>query len=382
MLSDNLEPRQSLDDGDETDALLPPPAAPTYGDDMTDLDSLIESYKTSSVAKGIQEEIDAAASPTPNGNADGTAGEQAGLGGPGTGFHRLGWFGQFKILSQRTWKNLYRNPMLMLAHYAISIVLAVLCGYLFFGIKDDISGFQNRMGLFFFVLALFGFSTLTSLNVFAQERTLFLRERANGYYSPITYFTAKVLFDIVPLRIIPPMIMGAILYPMVGLVSEWPEFLKFILVLVLFNLSASSICLFIGVVCKDNSLGNLVGSLVMLFSLLFAGLLLNRNSIPSGARWLQRLSIFHYGFEALLVNEVRYLSLVEHKYVSPLSSGGMGWNADLGQQVRTGHRSPRRHNPEHVWIRQFGILERRNGTSCVCRQLCCACLPCHARFAG
>jgi hypothetical protein len=48
------------------------------------------------------------------------------------------------------------------------------------------------MGLIFFVLALFGFSTLTSLNVFAAERTLFLRERANRYYSPITYFAAKV----------------------------------------------------------------------------------------------------------------------------------------------------------------------------------------------
>ena len=309
MLSDDLEPRRSLDDAAETEAFLPPSAR--RDPDMTDLDVLIEAYKTSSVAKEMQEEIDEAASPTPN--IDGEITQAFGLGGEGNGFRRLGWVGQFKILSSRTWKNLYRNPMLMLAHYAVSIVLAVLCGYLFFGIKDDISGFQNRMGLFFFVLALFGFSTLTSLNVFAQERTLFLRERANGYYSPITYFTSKVLFDIVPLRIIPPIIMGMILYPMVGLVTQWPEFLKFILILVLFNLAASSICLFIGIVCKDNGLSNLIGSLVMLFSLLFAGLLLNHNSIPKGALWLQKLSIFHYGFEAMIVNEVRYLSLVEHK---------------------------------------------------------------------
>lgn len=48
------------------------------------------------------------------------------------------------------------------------------------------------MGLFFFILALFGFSCLTSLEVFAKERILFMRERSNGYYSPFTYFTAKV----------------------------------------------------------------------------------------------------------------------------------------------------------------------------------------------
>lgn len=111
--------------------------------------------------------------------------------------------------------------------------------------------------------------------------------------------------------------MGAILYPMVGFVAEWPEFLKFMLVLVLFNLAASAICLFIGIVFKDSSLANLVGSLVMLFSLLFAGLLLNHDSIPKGALWLQTISIFHYGFEALIVNEVRYLSLFEKKYKHP-----------------------------------------------------------------
>jgi len=305
MMSDDLEPRRSLEDSAETDALL----LPSVKKDTTDLDVLITAYKVSDVAKEIQEEIDTANTPSPDGNANGNG---QGL-REGNGIRRVGWIGQFMILSARTWKNLYRNPMLMLAHYAISIVLACLCGYLFFGVRDDISGFQNRLGLFFFILALFGFSTLTSLNVFAAERTLFLRERANGYYSPITYFSAKVLFDIVPLRIIPPAIMATILYPMVGLVAQWPEFFKLLLVLVLFNLAASAICLFIGIVCKDNSLSNLIGSLVMLFSLLFAGLLLNRNSIPKSAQWLQNMSIFHYAFEAMIVNEVRYLTLIEHK---------------------------------------------------------------------
>lgn len=29
---------------------------------------------------------------------------------------------------------------------------------------------------------------------------------------------------------------------------------------------------------------------------------------------LPQLSIFHYGFEALIVNEVTYLTLIDHKY--------------------------------------------------------------------
>ncbi|EAS29262.3 ABC transporter [Coccidioides immitis RS] len=303
----NSAPSQTVEDPDHL-----PPIASGY---ITDLDVIISSYASSDVAASIRDEIASAVESArqANGSADPTA--QQGSGGVHmVGYTRVSLLRQFIILSKRTWKNLYRNPMLMLTHYAIAILLAVLSGYLFYGLTDDIKGFQNRLGLFFFLLALFGFSTLTSLTVFTSERLLFMRERANGYYSPITYFAAKVVFDIIPLRLIPPIIMGVIVYPMVGLIADWPEFLKFMLILVLFNLAAAGICLFIGIVFRDGGVANLIGSLVMLFSLLFAGLLLNHDAIPKAALWLQTLSIFHYGFEALIVNEVTYLTLIDHKY--------------------------------------------------------------------
>jgi ABC-type multidrug transport system ATPase subunit len=276
-------PPQILDDPDH----LPPPASGIG----TDLDILVSSYATSDIADSIHNDIKIAldGANTANGTANGQP-EGAIASGTMKAYARIGWPRQFVILSQRTWRNLYRNPMLMLTHYAIAILLAVLSGFLFYGLTDDIKGFQNRLGLFFFVLALFGFSTLTSLTVFSSERLLFVRERAKGYYSPITYFAAKVVFDIVPLRLIPPIILGTIVYPMVGLVPAWPEFLKFILILVLFNLAAAAVCLLIGILFKDGGVANLVGSLVMLFSLLFAGFLLNHETIPGVALWLQTVS--------------------------------------------------------------------------------------------
>ena len=276
-------PPQIMDDPDH----LPPPA---YGS-KTGLDDLVSNYANSDIATSVRDDINAAVATAAN--ANGPANGQpthAVVTGSLRSYRRIGWLRQFAILSQRTWRNLYRNPMLMLTHYAIAILLAVLSGFLFYGLTDDIKGFQNRLGLFFFVLALFGFSTLTSLTVFSSERLIFVRERANGYYSPVTYFAAKVVFDIVPLRLIPPIIMGAILYPMSGLTPAWPEFLKFTLILVLFNLAAAAICLFIGIVFKDGGIANLIGSLVMLFSLLFAGLLLNHDAIPKALLWLQSVS--------------------------------------------------------------------------------------------
>jgi len=137
--------------------------------------------------------------------------------------------------------------------------------FIIFICSDDIPGFQNRMGMIFFTLALFGFGCLTTLAAFSSERLLFTRERANGYYNPFTYFAAKLLFDVIPLRVIPAFVFGAIVYNPVGLVPQVDSFWRFILVLVLFNLSASSVVLLLSILIKNAGVANLVGSLVMLF---------------------------------------------------------------------------------------------------------------------
>lgn len=279
-------PPQILEDPDE----LPPPANGSTG---TNLDILLTAYAQSDVAATIRSDIATSVSTANIANGSNGAQETNGFitAGKVKGYQKVGLVGQFRILARRTWRNLYRNPMLMLTHYAIAIVLAVFLGFLFYGLTDDIKGFQNRLGLFLFVLSLFGFSSLTILTVFAPERLLFTRERAKGYYSPPAYFAAKVIFDIVPLRLLPPMILGMIVYPMTGLIPAWPNFLKFVLFLVLFNLAAAAIFLFIGIVFRNSGVANLIGVLVMLFSLLFSGFFLNKESIPAVARWLQSVRI-------------------------------------------------------------------------------------------
>jgi ABC-type multidrug transport system permease subunit len=92
-----------------------------------------------------------------------------------------------------------------------------------------------------------------------------MRERANGYYSSFTYFSSKVLFDILPLRVIPPLVFGGIVYGLVGLVPTVPAFWKFLLTLVLFNLTTASVILFISVAVSNTSVASLVGTLVMLY---------------------------------------------------------------------------------------------------------------------
>lgn len=124
----------------------------------------------------------------------------------------------------------------------------------------------------------------------------------------------QVLFDILPLRVVPPFILGLIIYHMIGLRADSPEFLlKFLLVLVLFNLTSATVCLLISIACPQMGVANLVATLVMLFEMLFGGLLLNKDSIPKELSWLNHLSFFFCAMEAMAVNEVNGLTLYQNR---------------------------------------------------------------------
>lgn len=225
-----------------------------------------------------------------------------------------GFIQQLLILSSRTFKNSYRNPKLLLGHYALSLIMGLFCSYLYYDVQNDISGFQNRLGLFFFLLTLFGFSTLTGLNSFSQERIVFLRERSNNYYHPVSYFISKILCDVIPLRVFPPIILLAIIYPLVGLNMEGYKFWIAIGTLVLFNLVTSMEVLMIGILIKDSGSATMITVLILLFSLLFSGLFINKDSIPTGLSVIEKISVFHYAYELLAINEVNGLVLREKKY--------------------------------------------------------------------
>ncbi|KAL1949551.1 hypothetical protein VTO73DRAFT_8432 [Trametes versicolor] len=281
------------------------------------LAGLIEAFKTSNIHAALNAEIiEVASAPAAQGNGNNPAElpDVAAESSITRGRKRASWATQFRILSGRAFKNLYRDPALLAAHYASAIGVALICGFFFQNITEDIAGFQNRLGVFFFTLALFGFSCLSSLNLFANERILFMRERANGYYSSFTYFASKILFDILPLRVVPPLVFGGIIYGWIGLVPEVATFWKFMLTLVLFNLTTASVILLLSIGIASTSVSSLVGTLIMLFNLLFTGLLINRKSVPAAFQWLHTISFFHAAFEALAVNELRYLQLHEEKY--------------------------------------------------------------------
>ena len=50
--------------------------------------------------------------------------------------------------------------------------------------------------------------TCSALYNLVEVRSLFLRERAGSFYSPQAWLLSRIMFDVIPLRLIPTIIVG------------------------------------------------------------------------------------------------------------------------------------------------------------------------------
>lgn len=86
----------------------------------------------------------------------------------------------------------------------------------------------------------------------------------------------QVLFDLLPLRVVPALVLGALVYLMCGLQWAPALFGHFLLVLVLFHMVTALVCIAISTVIRQStSLANLVAIVTLIFFTLMQGAMIN-----------------------------------------------------------------------------------------------------------
>jgi ATP-binding cassette subfamily G (WHITE) protein 2 len=160
-------------------------------------------------------------------------------------------------LSQRTFRNSFRNPALAILQTIISIFLAILVGLIYLNIDRTIDvGVKNRSGAIFFIVTNQVFSNLSALDLFIKERILFVHENVSGYYHVLTFFLSKIICDIIPLRTIPAIIFSIIVYFMIGFQRSAEKFFIFFFGIWLSSICSSSLCFFVSATVQN--FGNFV----------------------------------------------------------------------------------------------------------------------------
>uniref|UniRef100_A0A8B9RTA8 ABC transporter domain-containing protein n=1 Tax=Accipiter nisus TaxID=211598 RepID=A0A8B9RTA8_9AVES len=154
-----------------------------------------------------------------------------------------GFLTQLYWVSKRSLKNLIRNPQASVAQIAVTIILALVVGAIFFGVKLDRSGIQNRVGSLFFVTTNQCFSSVSAIELFIRDKKLFVHQYTSGYYRVSAYFLALMIGDLLPMRTAPAIIFSCISYWMIGYQAVAGQFFFFMLTLVLVSYTATAMSL-------------------------------------------------------------------------------------------------------------------------------------------
>uniref|UniRef100_A0A8C4XZK0 ABC transporter domain-containing protein n=1 Tax=Gopherus evgoodei TaxID=1825980 RepID=A0A8C4XZK0_9SAUR len=218
-----------------------------------------------------------------------------------------GFFTQLYWVSKRAIKNLIRNPQASVAQIAVTTLLALVVGAIFFGVKLDQSGIQNRVGSLFFVTTNQCFSSVSAIELFIKDKKLFVHQYTSGYYRVSAYFFALIIGDLLPMRTLPGIIFSCISYWMIGYQAVAGRFFFFMLTLVLVSYTATAMSLAISAGMDVVAIANLFITICFVFMLIFSGLLVNLPSVMGWLNWLKYFSIPRYGLTALQVNEFRDL---------------------------------------------------------------------------
>ncbi|XP_052628748.1 broad substrate specificity ATP-binding cassette transporter ABCG2 isoform X4 [Harpia harpyja] len=215
---------------------------------------------------------------------------------------------QLKWVSNRTFKNLVGNPQASIAQLCVTAFLGLVVGAIFFGLKEDSAGLQNRVGAMFFLTTNQCFSSISAIELFVVEKKIFIHEYISGYYRTSAYFISKLMADLIPMRTIPSIIFTCIIYFMLGLKPTVEAFFTMMFTLMMVSYTATSMALAIAAGQSVVAVANLLMTITFVFMIIFSGLLVNLTSIMSWLSWLKYFSIPRYGMTALQISELTDLN--------------------------------------------------------------------------
>ncbi|KAL6738783.1 hypothetical protein Aduo_012295 [Ancylostoma duodenale] len=219
------------------------------------------------------------------------------------GRRRLDFFTQVAALLHRYCLDNLRNPSLARAKLLQKFVMGIFVGLLYLRTPLTRVGIGNLNGALFYIVGELTYSTLFGiLTCLPGDYPLVVREYHDGIYYIFSYYLARIL-SYIPLFSIDGLLMLYVCYWMVGFSSSVTQVLFATLIAFLVEQSSSAFGVMLACISPSFPVAaSLAGPLLTLLSLT-GGLFANVGSLPPYVSWIQYLSWFRYGFEALAINQ-------------------------------------------------------------------------------
>lgn len=226
-----------------------------------------------------------------------------------------GFLSQFWTITRRTWSDNMRNPGIFWVRTVMYTLLSIMIATIYWDIGTGETDIQDRISVMFFIMAFLVFMSIAAIPAFIQDRTVFSRERSNGWYSVGPYVLANTLCGIPGLFLMAG-ISTLIVYPSVGLNPIAGRWLLFLLDLFLSLWVAESIMLVLSAIVPIYIVGMALGAGLFGMFMLVTGFFVLPENLPSYWVWGYYIGMHTYSFEMFMWTEFDSLDIQSTRFAS------------------------------------------------------------------
>ncbi|KAI4204700.1 MAG: hypothetical protein LQ350_001015 [Teloschistes chrysophthalmus] len=211
---------------------------------------------------------------------------------------------QISVLTARTFKITYRDPMGMAGSLIEALSMAIITGWIFYNLDGSLSGMRSRQGALYTAAALQGYLILLfEIYRLTIDIELFDREYVEGVVSVPAFLISRRLARVFMEDLPVPLLYSIIFYFMVGFDPGASQFLVFFAVNLLMHYIAVSLAMLCVSVSRELSVATLIANMAYTLQSLGCGYFVQSNQIPVWMRWLKWTAYVFYGFGAMAANE-------------------------------------------------------------------------------
>lgn len=202
-----------------------------------------------------------------------------------------GFLRQVRILTDRTLKVTYRDPLGMTASLLEAIIMGLVIGYLFYNVGRDQAGIRSREGLLYIAVGLQGYLILMFETYrLTIDMPTFDRESSEHCVDAVPYILSRRLARLVTEDFPVPFLFSLILYFMAGFDHDAAKFFTFFSIGFI-NHYACIMCAFTCVVTVRHFPGaSLISNFAFTLQSIACGIFIQVDTIPVYVRWLKWLT--------------------------------------------------------------------------------------------
>lgn len=199
-----------------------------------------------------------------------------------------GFFRQLSVLTHRTFKVTYRDPLGMSASIFEAIIMGIISGYLFYDLGHDQPGIRSRQGGLYNSAGLQGYLILI-FEVYRMTIDIptFDRESSENCVDALPFILSRRLARL-PTEDVPvPFLYAAIFYFMAGFDRDASKFFTFFSITLLNQYIAVTCAMTCVAAVRHFAGASLIANLVYTLQSMACGMFIQSETIPVYVRWLK-----------------------------------------------------------------------------------------------